>query len=113
MIRKFTFLAALALGASTATCAAPISDQGQGQGGQTDRAPVVNVVVTFSGSTRVDGTSAPTAAPSATSSASAEQKATNDIKPNVEIPASAIPTIGAAGTIIPPVVVPATPEPPR
>lgn len=108
-MKPLALVAVIALSA----CAMPVSDQGQGQGGQTDRAPVVNVVVTFSGSTKVDGTSSPTAAPSATSSAKSDQAATNDVKPNVEIPASAIPTIGAAGTIVPPVVVPATPEPPR
>lgn len=108
-MKPLALVAVLALSA----CAAPVADLGQGQGGQTDRAPVVNVVVTFSGSTKVDGTSAPTEAPSATSSAKSDQAATNDVKPNVEIPASAIPTIGAAGTVVPPVVVPATPEPPR
>lgn len=108
-MKPLALVAVLALSA----CAMPVSDQGQGQGGSIDRAPVVNVTVSFNGDVKVDGTLTPTAAPSAASSAKSDQAATNDVKPNVEIPASAIPTIGAAGTIVPPVVVPATPEPPR
>ena len=82
---------ALALGA----CAAPTASQGTaGQGGSTGSAPVVCIYI-GSDNGAVTVTSAPTAAPSAASDASSSQTATNDIKPDVTIPAGGLPTLGA------------------
>lgn len=88
-----------------AACAAPASDQGQGGSNGPLPQNVTNIV--FHGDVNVTQTGAPAAAPS--SAASASQTATTDVKPNVEIPASAIPTLGEA---IIPAVTPA-PETPR
>lgn len=64
----------LALGASTATCVAPASEQGHAaQGGSTGLQPVVNVTLTFGRDVKVDGLSSGTAAPSAASEAQNRQ----------------------------------------
>lgn len=90
----------LSLLLALAACAAPTSDQGQG--GSTGEVPqnVTNIV--FHGDVNVTQTGAPAAAPS--SSAKSDQAATNDIKPDVEIPAGVIPTLGE---VVAPIVAPA------
>lgn len=92
-----------------AGCALPSADLGQGQGGSVGPAPVVNVTVTFSGDVKVDGTTAPTAAPAATSSARADQTAETktDLKPAVGD--SALKALTPTGTTVEIPVV----EPPR
>ena len=97
-------VAALALSA----CAAPASEQGRAsQGGTIDRAPIVNVTVTFSGDVKVDGTSAPTAAPSAASDAVNRQDARTDT--SVPIDASGVIPAGGDGKVLGAVKTPKVP----
>ncbi len=78
-----------------ASCAAPAASQGNaGQGGSAT-SPIYNITVNVgSDKGTITVTSAPTAAPSAASEAASTQTATNDIKPDVTIPAGGIPTLG-------------------
>jgi hypothetical protein len=94
------------------SCAAPKSDQGQGQGGSTGATPQSLVVINIGtgGGVSTSTTSAPTAAPAATSAAQSSQTATTDTQPNLSVGTDAIkavvpavvPVIGGDGTVSPP-----------
>ena len=83
-----------------ASCAAPNSDQGQGQGGSTGAAPLVVINVGTGGGVEVTNTSFPTAAPSAESAAKSHQAATNDVKPTVAAGDKAIEAVSPVPSLV-------------
>lgn len=113
-VKKSTGAAVLALvGCALAGCAAPRSDQGQGQGGSvTGGIPTIAIYIGTGGGIETTIATSPAAAPAATSAAQASQRAevTTDVRPAVGD--DAVKALTPGGTLVPKTP-PTPPEPPR